>query len=120
VSGNRHYLSRLTNSTTADIFAGGTWQPTGLSSLQTTGIIQTTYNGASSRIRTGGGAGAGGNPGTHTLTGLTVGNRFEAPLNGADLIAELILYDSALSLADLNAVGDYLADKYALTWSTAT
>lgn len=33
-------------------------------------------------------------------------------------IAEVLIFDSALSTSDLNDVGDYLGDKYAITWNT--
>jgi hypothetical protein len=35
-------------------------------------------------------------------------------------IAEIVAYDSALSLTDINQVGGYLSTKYAVTWTTAT
>ena len=35
-------------------------------------------------------------------------------------IAAVIAYNTALSLTDINQVGDYLADRYDLTWNTAT
>lgn len=34
-------------------------------------------------------------------------------------VAEIVGYDTVLSLANLDLIGDYLADKYALTWAAA-
>lgn len=35
-------------------------------------------------------------------------------------IAEALYYSSAMSISEVNQVGQYLADKYGLTWTTAT
>jgi hypothetical protein len=35
-------------------------------------------------------------------------------------IAEVLEYGRALTLSELNLVGNYLANKYALAWATAT
>jgi hypothetical protein len=79
-------------------------------------IIAAVFDGASSVGYDDGTGTAGANTGTNAwLIGDTsLGNKFStAPRD----IAEVLFYNSALSTADLNNVGDYLADKYNLTWN---
>jgi hypothetical protein len=61
-------------------------------------------------------------PTTGTTTGIVVGGRYQSGavsasfrLNGA--IAEIVVYSSTLSASDTNLVGNYLADKWAQTWT---
>jgi hypothetical protein len=71
-------------------------------------------------LRVNGGAGHTTTVGEVAPEGLTVGNSgfLNAPLDGD--IAEFLLYDYALSLDEINAIGAYLGTKYAITWTTAT
>ena len=50
---------------------------------------------------------------------LHVGQKSDSNKFGGDF-GELITFDAALSTADLNAVGDYLAAKWSLTWNTVS
>lgn len=77
-----------------------------------------TFNGASSRYRIDGGAGTGGNPGSLTGSGVMLATNTGAwaPVD----IAECLIYDNALSIGDLNDLGEYLSTKYGLTWNPAT
>lgn len=118
-SGNRVAYYRHTSDNDFDVFAGSSSVNT-LSSMSTNRIHTLVVNGASTRARHNGGAGVGLNSGTHTLTGLTLANRFDATFESGGDMAELLLYTGAVSLSDMNLVGDYLATKYGLTWSTAT
>ncbi len=82
--------------------------------------IVSVFNGATSKIRQDGGAGVGGNAGSANAGGITIGANFSLAqsLNGD--IAEVLVYDTALSLTDINNLGDYLATFYGLSWTTAT
>ena len=79
------------------------------------------FNGASSKIWTDGGAGTGGNAGSGALAAITIGaNGGQAGgFVNAD-IAEIVEYDRALTLGEINQVGAYLAASAAITWNTAT
>ena len=73
-----------------------------------------TYNGAASTYWLNRAVLATGNPGTMGLTGITLG-RFAAPNQAVSGdIAELIIYNRALSDAERQQVEDYLATKYAI------
>lgn len=103
-----------------DMYAGGTDLKTG-SVDQSWHVHATYWSGASSELRVGGGAAATGNPGTAAWGGLTLGTWGGSTTqpNDGDY-AEVLLWSRALSLTELNQVGNYLASKYALAWSTAT
>lgn len=78
------------------------------------------FTGATSTIRVDGGAGTTGNPGAAGLAGLTIGAGQDlAAFHDGD-IAEIIVYSSTLTFAQLNALGRYLSVKYALPWAWAT
>lgn len=81
-------------------------------------IIVTVWNGASSVIRKDGGAGLTGNPGSAGFEGLTLGAFADLSSRGTDDMAAVLVYSGALSSADINAVGNYLATKYGLAWVT--
>lgn len=99
------------------IYAGGAGYVTGQVIDTSFHIYQATFNGASSDIRVEGGVATTGDPGSTGVNGITIGaSGGDTELLDGDL-AEIILYDSALSTSDLNSVGEYLADKYALTWT---
>jgi len=79
-------------------------------------LIVGHYNGASSKVWLDGGASVNGNAGTNALTDIVQTN---AAFTNADLY-ELLIYNTALSLADINSLGSYLASKWGTTWTTAT
>ncbi len=115
---NRHALFASTSD--MEMFAGASSNG-GAKSSGTVRIIQCRFNTTASGIRIGGGTLVGsGNTGTQTLTGLTIGNRFASSFSSAGDIAALLVANSDLSLTNVNLVGNYLAAKYGLTWSTAT
>lgn len=80
------------------------------------------WNGASSKLYLNGGAAdASGAAGATAFNGIVLGDYAAAgggPFSG-DLF-EVLGWPSALSLTDLNNVGNYLASRWALTWTTAT
>lgn len=104
----------FTSSGTANI-ADGTVQ-------SIAGVVLAAVNqGASSRMRTSGGAGTGGNAGANGYTGLTVGiggNVTNGAFDGD--IAEIRIYSGAATVAELNTIGGDLATTYGLVWTTAT
>ena len=71
-------------------------------------------------LRVNGGAGHSTTVGEVAVDGITLGQSgfLNAPLDGD--IAEFLLYDYALSVAEINAIGAYLGTKYGITWTTAT
>jgi hypothetical protein len=84
-------------------------------------IHQAIFNGASSSIRLRGGAAVTGNANTLNPGGVTIGSYFggDALFFNGD-IAEVIVYSRALSNSESDQVGNYLASKYALTWTGAS
>lgn len=85
-------------------------------------IITAQYNGASSECwPTDGGAGTTANVSTQGRTGIRLGLENAGvgnPMNGR--IGEYLLYNKALTLPQINTIGNYLGTKWGLTWSTAT
>ncbi len=86
-------------------------------------ILISTMTGASSKLRVDGGADVSGaaNPGTNALGGVQLGietNGAALPFDGR--IAEVLVYDSALSTANIDRVGNYLGTKWGITYSAAS
>jgi len=84
--------------------------------------LQSTWNGANnSTTRYNGGANsmATGSSGTNGPRGFQL-NALAGGSVGGHEIAEVCLYDSVLSVDDINMVGSYLASKWGTSWSTAT
>jgi len=115
---NRHYLDVGANGTDTQVFAGQGFNAD--TDIATAGIRCIRFDGTSSRLWNGGGASFAGNSGSHSVTGLTIGNRVTLPRGCGGDIAVLCLAPGAMALADINIIGDYLATTYGLTWSTAT
>ncbi len=84
-------------------------------------VALTVVSAASAKFRAGGGAGTTFDPNDLATTAVSmfIGSNTAYGFCDAD-VAEVLRFTSALSLADLNAVGASLAAKYALTWATAT
>ncbi len=81
-------------------------------------IVCAVFNGASSALyKNGGAAIANGNPGTAGISGnwYIFGGADSPNMSGA----EILCYDAALSVADINLVGAYLGTRYNITWTTA-
>lgn len=82
-------------------------------------ILVGVFNGASSNLRVDSGAGTTGNAGAGSPNGLTVGSAAGGLVPGACDVAEVAVYSRALTTAELNRIGAYLAGKYGVTWSAA-
>jgi hypothetical protein len=81
-------------------------------------LLNVVWNGAASVGRAEGGAGTTLNPGTGPMNGVTVGSQGTgAGGNAAVDVAEVVEYARALTTAELNQVGNYLATKYGLAWT---
>ncbi len=78
------------------------------------------FNGASSKIRLNGGAGTAGDAGTASPGGFTLGTFVGGSQVYQGDIAEFIVYSRVLTLVEINDIGNYLATRYGLTWTTAT
>lgn len=114
---NAHVFRSVSN---WDIYAGGA-VISGPAADSTAHVFCAVYNGASSKIRVGGGAGTGGNAGAGTLAALNIGCGGDQASFPANIdVAELLVYSGSLSLADMNSVGAYLGSTYGMTWATAT
>ena len=76
------------------------------------------YNGASCQFWHNGVSEVSGNAGANGIDGVTIG----ADIAGSDCwdgdIVEIIHYDADLSDADKNQVGNYLATRYGLTYTS--
>ena len=83
-------------------------------------VFCVVVNGASSKFYKDGGAGTSINPNTGATNGLRMGAD-TSPANGfgGDGGATL-MYNSALSLANINYLGSGLATRWGTTWTTAT
>jgi hypothetical protein len=75
------------------------------------------FDGLNSALYTGGGPPDGtGDAGTHNPDGLTLGAQSDGTTGWIGDVAHLLIYDSVLSIADINQNGNYLNDLYALPW----
>lgn len=94
----------------AGAFLNGTTPTTG-----TWYVVETLFNGASSRYRLNEAAAATGNAGAAAASGLTLGSYGDGAQAFANIqVAELLLYSAALSDADVTLARDYLNGKYAI------
>lgn len=79
------------------------------------------FNGDNSAFWHNGVSQATGAAGTNTLAGITIGcNSSGSAFFWAGDVAEIILYAANLSTADKNTVGNYLADRYSLSYTDIT
>lgn len=82
-------------------------------------VLSSVFNGASSATYNNGASIISGNVGTQTLTGLSVGaDRINVAFLNGD-IAEILVYDSALSSTDRAKARTYLSQKYAIPYASA-
>lgn len=119
-SGSRHAFGHnlLGNAANCDLYAG-----TGISITQAATMGATIwlglFNTTSSRLRRGSdGVEVTGNAGSNSMGGITIGNHFGeivGPLQGD--VAEIVGYNALLTDSQIDQVGNYLATKYALTWT---
>jgi hypothetical protein len=131
VTGNRNIVSTgytptgatsaYTSGATLAVYAGSAVAG-GTVATGTPYVAQWTLNGASSSARVSGGANViSGNPGSGGWRGIGIGSYGGGVTDIFDgRIGEVVFYDSALSVSDINLVGNYLADKWGITWTTAT
>ena len=103
------------------IYSGATFEPGGTVAAATWGTIVGYANGASSKMYLDGGTSLGtGNAGAAGWNNWHVGSYDGASQFWEGDIGEVLIYDSALSVADLNSIGEYLEAKWNITWTTAT
>lgn len=109
---NRHVIWKdITDE--VKIFAGSSVETT--AALNVWEIIAVVFNGANSKAWVNGAVVGTGNAGNQLLRGLTVGIYYDGVRYCFDdSIAEILIYDSALSDANRQAVENYLNVKYAL------
>lgn len=104
------------------LYAGGAGSIEGGTTDTSAHSMSGHFNGASSEMWKDGTSIATGDPGT---LAYPAGYKIGSDHNGADQffngdIAEVIIYDSALSAADRNALGGYIQTKYGITITGAT
>lgn len=80
-------------------------------------IFVIEWNDTASKLLVDGGAAAAGNAGNHSLTGITLGAKYDGTAPGEITVAELIVYDGLLSFTDQDTIGNELATRYDLTWT---
>lgn len=84
-------------------------------------LIQTAHRSGNIEVRINGGAAtstASGNT-LSLASSMLLGRHYNLYYFDGDL-GEALIYNTALSLSDINNVGDYLATKWGLSWTTAT
>ena len=99
---------------TFDMYAGTELETT---DIDTSNILLYTlvFNGASSSARRSESAYLSGNAGTNGMAGVILGMRFSAGTgHGNPDIAEILIYDVALSTTDRDTIEDYLTAKWGL------
>lgn len=114
---NRHTIIAVTTSTPDSyyLYAGSNLQPAVSVPKNSFVVFLTLWNGASSQLWENGTSKFTGNPGTNTLTGLTLGWSWNA--TGAGLkgdICELLVFNAALSDANHANMLIYLNTKWAV------
>lgn len=121
-SGNRRHLYRNNAGVLGNI-TNGAW------ATNATKVMVARVSGTGMTLRDGGGATvatATAATGALTSTHTTIGAEMDGlgSLGGAGFwqgdIAEVVAYDSGLSLADIDRVGTYLAAKWGTTWTAAS
>lgn len=102
---------------TTHVLFGGASGSTGVSATGAR-IYVAQFNNASSFLRLNGTQGSNVTAGTNALTGLTIGARFDGAAAPSGFmegdIAEVILYNRALSTAEMRKIERYLGRKYGL------
>lgn len=77
-------------------------------------LINLLFNGASSDMRINGSSKISGDAGTQNADGITVGTRFDGVKGWVGYVAEVLIYDPAVSGADQTAIEDYLNSKWGI------
>jgi hypothetical protein len=81
-------------------------------------VVAGVFAGPSSALYPDGGPGATGNPGTNNPGGITIGNSGAAAAPAAADVAEVVVYNRALTTAEIDQVGRYLAGRYGRPWTS--
>ena len=115
-NGSRHTLFAFP--TTLAIFAGVQLNTSPAINSGTAKVIeQVEWNTTSSVYRRDGISRATGNVGTNPLSGLTLAARFSiADFMDSDVF-EIVIVNGALTVAQQNQLGNYLADRHGITWT---
>lgn len=119
---NRQYLYNFSNASEISIFAGGNLTETDIANGNPM-FIAAAINGASTDLYVNGNyRNVTGSAGSQSLGGLTVGSFYNtssgATLNGK--IAEVIVFNRALSQAEVQSLAMYAAKRYGLSISIGT
>lgn len=78
-------------------------------------VVAAIFNGTASTLRVDGVEVSSSTPGTGTMAGITLGNNQAETLPLQGDIAEVLVYNTALSLRDMKQMEAYMAARYALT-----
>jgi len=86
----------------------------------TTQIWMGEFNGSSSQLIINGTTQLTGNPGSDNLAGLRIGARYNGvnPLDG--VMGDFIIVDKIMTTTEKNQLGNFLANKWGITWSDIT
>lgn len=116
--GNRHNINPDINPRTLYFYAGTLKS---YSQYPAAAHIQSAiFNGASSKTWQNGVNKISSDLGSHTLTGITIGASYTGILWCAMDMSELIILNSSISTAIHNTIGNDMATRYGLSWSTVT
>lgn len=110
------------------IYAGGSIISGSATPDTNNNVFVAQFNGASSKLWVNGGsADAAGNAGSHHLGAGVAGGMHlgsdetgSANLPNGSYLYAVFVYNAALSLSDINALGSYINGRWGLTWTTAT
>lgn len=84
-------------------------------------IYVVTFDGASSKLRSDGGAGSSGSMSTGNMTnGFRLSGNSSGSFPMAGEVQDVVIVSGAISVSDLNNLGPYMAAKANTTWTTAT
>lgn len=121
-SGPQNALYLFGDPSIGAMFSGGTVNSSVTVDDNVARIWCGVFNTPSSKLYLGGGAAAAtGDPGSNEISQLALG----ASSSGSDQkvtgdVGEVLIYDTLLTLAQINTVGAYLNSKWGVTWTTAT
>lgn len=83
-------------------------------------LLTNIFNGVTSESWNAGTSMGSGDAGAHTMTGLTLGSRYDGASSVDGQVPEFLIYGKELSVPEHNQVGNYLADKFDFTWVTVS
>jgi hypothetical protein len=112
----RHYIDYSTTNTHYRVFAGSL-ADTGFSADANAHIFYLVFNGANSIAYLDGVPSAALNPGVQSLTGLTLGTRYDKALGWLGQVTEVALIDNLPTSAQLNQVGAIWSSLYGISYT---